>query len=251
MNCGEVKDIIQLYMDSELEARDTFAVQRHLESCSSCSSLLNAFAQQDRALRQAARAEAGDNLALRESVLARIREQSPDTARGWRSPATLRRVAALSALAITATLLVLFGQTPAPDEVYAAVAADHFAHCTLDKLDNAIKDRDTLNRLVAEYGKMGATPDLSAFGFRDPHAKICGVNGVKFLHLIFLDSNGQGLSLFIRPHAPDLSVEQLTVLQRRDFSVASVSRSGTDLLVVSALDEEQTSKIAEAVAAQL
>ncbi|MCI0489610.1 MAG: zf-HC2 domain-containing protein [Blastocatellia bacterium] len=251
MNCGEVKEIIQLYMDSELEARDTLAVQRHLESCPSCSSLLSAFAEQDRALRQAAHAEASDNRALRESILARIREHSPQPVSRWRSPAILRRAAALAALAIAATLLILFGQTPVTDEVYAAVAADHAAHCTLDKLDNAFKDGDTLNRLVAEYGRMKATPDLSAFGFSDPHAKICTVNGRKFLHLICLDSNGQGLSLFIRPHAADLGVERLTVLDQKGFSVASLSRSGVDVLVVSSLDEERTSKIAEAVAAQL
>ena len=251
MNCGEVKDVIQLYLDSELETRDTLAVQRHIESCASCLSLFNSFAEQDRALREAARAEANNNLALHESILAAIREQSPQTISRWKSPSTLRRVAAVATLAITATLLLLLGQTPVLEEVYAAIADDHIAHCMPDKLSMSFKDSDTLNRLVREYAKMQAVPDLSAFGFHDPHAKVCKVREANFLHLIFLDSNGQGLSLFMRPHAPDLSIERLTVLEQKGLSVASISRSGVDILVVSSLPEERTSKIAEAVAAQL
>ena len=115
----------------------------------------------------------------------------------------------------------------------------------------AIKDRETLDKLVAEYGRMKAIPDLSAFGFGDPHAKACLVNGAKFLHLIFLDPKGQGLSLFIRPHASDLNARELMVFQKEGFEVASLSQSGIDLLVVSSLDGKQTASIARAVAEQL
>jgi len=43
MNCGETKELIQLYLDNELDARSALAVQQYLDSCPPCSRQLNAF----------------------------------------------------------------------------------------------------------------------------------------------------------------------------------------------------------------
>src|SRR5687768_7055759 len=104
MNCVESKKVIQLYLDNELSARESLEVQHHLEECPSCTSLLDFFSKQDEALRSAARAEAGDNTKLRESLLTALRQQpapSPDLTPPvwWQRPA-LRRIAAVLVVAL-------------------------------------------------------------------------------------------------------------------------------------------------------
>src|SRR5260370_696526 len=36
MKCAEVRKFVQLYLDSELDARNSFEVEQHLESCPEC-----------------------------------------------------------------------------------------------------------------------------------------------------------------------------------------------------------------------
>ncbi len=253
MNCGEVQELIQLYLDSELDARNTLDAQRHVESCSACSRLLDAFQKQDRALKQAARAETPDSCALRASIRRAIRERSPRAASLWLPLPILKRVAAIMIVASIATLLVLEGGLlpGANDSVYAAAISDHAAHCTLDKLTMAITNSDEVNRLAAEYGRVEKTPDLSAFGFGGPRAKVCLVNDAKTLHLVFHAAGQQPLSLFLRPHGSDLKADQLIVHQRDGYRIGSVSRSGTLVLIVSSLDDRLMTAISQAIVAQL
>jgi anti-sigma factor RsiW len=42
MKCAEVRKFVQLYLDSELDAKNSFEVEQHLESCTDCASLFEA-----------------------------------------------------------------------------------------------------------------------------------------------------------------------------------------------------------------
>jgi hypothetical protein len=137
------------------------------------------------------------------------------------------------------------------EAVYAAVAADHAAHCSADALMGAVTDPDELRRLVTASAKAKDVPDLSAFGYGAPRGRICAINGVEFLHLVYYNPAQPPLSVFMRPRATRPANERLTAVYRDRFSVASVSRSGVDLLIVSSLDGQQTSAVAEAIAARL
>lgn len=250
MICAEARELIQLYMDSELDSRDTLEVQQHLAGCSACSSLLDWLLKQDELLRESARAEARDNAHILEQIVAAVRRES-----GWAANPrlrVLRAAAAVLAAVAVAGLLVYSGLlTGHNSPVYAAVVADHLAHCTLDKLAMAETDCDKLDRLVREYGKLARTPDLSAFGFADPRAKVCKVSGSPILHIVFHDGEGLPLSLFVRPHNPDLQKLGLTSVESAGRRVLSLSRSGVDVFVVSSADDERTSAIAAVVASLL
>jgi len=252
MSCREVKEIIQLYMDNELDARSTLEVQRHIESCPGCSHLLETYLKQDQALKQSARSEMIDSNRVRENILAAIAKETRRPKIGWLLPAW-KRVAVIAILAVSATFL--FFQSgwllDIKESVYAAVAADHADHCSIEAVMGAITDSQELNRLAAAYGKMGATPDLSRFGYVNPRGRTCKVDGIEFLHLVYYNQDKQPLSLFVRPHASDLIANELTVIQKDNYEVASISRSGVDLLIVSSLDEKLAEEITRAVAAQL
>ncbi len=262
MNCGEVKGLIQLYLDSELDARSTLEAQRHLESCVSCARLLDALHEQDRLLREAARAAAPDSARVRAEILDAIAQeiQEEKTRRTtnrsparWFKKAAWQRIAAAAVLALAATLLALRGGfMPGVNEaVYAAVAADHAAHYSADVMMGAVTDPDDLRRLVTTTAKVKAVPDLSAFGYGNPRGRVCKISEVEFLHLVYYHASQPPISLFLRPHDSSLISERLTALHSGSFNVVSISQAGVDLLVVSSLSEEHTSSITRAIASGL
>lgn len=253
MNCGEVKNLIQLYMDNELDARNTLDVQQHMESCSVCSRLLDVYLKQDQALKEFARSEAVNSGPVRARILAAIHNQSSETGKRWPFLAIWKRVAAVAAMVIVVALLLWRGVLlPGINErVYAAAISDHADHCSFEMVTGAITDRDELDKLSGVYGKLNATPDLSAFGYANPRGRVCKMNGSEFLHLVFYNQEKQGLSVFLRPHYRGFGEHKVTLLEESSYRVAAVSRSGIDLLVVSSLDEKQASAIAESIAAEL
>ncbi|MCI0485233.1 MAG: zf-HC2 domain-containing protein [Blastocatellia bacterium] len=253
MKCNEVKQLIQLYMDNEMDARSTLDVQLHLETCSACRHILDTYMIQDEALKQAARQEPLDSRFLRRKILAAIRRQPYATSARFYSAPVLRRIAAVVLLATVGALVLLRGELlpGASESVYAAAASDHAKHCAIDSSMGAITNSEELGRLTAAYSNLDAPPDLSAFGYGDPRATVCTVKEEKFLHLVYYNQEQQPVSLFVRPHSEGLITSRFNVASEGDYQVASVSSAGIDLLVVASLGQEQTSTMTKAIAAQL
>src|SRR5437879_1489429 len=42
MKCAEVRKLVRLYLDSELDTKTSFEVEQHLESCAECAGLFEA-----------------------------------------------------------------------------------------------------------------------------------------------------------------------------------------------------------------
>ncbi|MDX2040163.1 MAG: zf-HC2 domain-containing protein [Acidobacteriota bacterium] len=262
MNCGETKDLIQLYLDNELDARSTLSMQQHLDSCSGCSRQLNILLLQDQTLKQAARGEIIDSSRVRAGILSAIAQETqaetPHQTTNWLPThwfkmAAWPRIAAAAAFVLIAAFLALRGGwMPGVNEtVYAAVAADHAAHCSADAMMGAVNDLDELRRLIRASAKVDALPDLSAFGYGNPQGRVCKVGNAEFLHLVYYHDSQSPLSLFLRHHDSTLVTEQLTALHSGNFNVVSISQGGVDLLVVSSLTEDQTSSITRALASRL
>ncbi len=261
MNCEEAKGLIQLYLDDELDARNTLAVQQHLELCDDCSREFNVLLDQDRSLRQAALAETVDSSNLRADILKAIGQQAPAAQTTTKISRLTHRLkisawprAAVFVLAIGAALVVLrLLQTPQINEsVCAAVIADHTAHDSAGNMMGAmIINPEELERFVRTFARLNATPDLSAFGYGNPRGRICKLDGIEFLHLIYYHPAQEPLSLFIWPRTPRLTAEQFTALHRGRFNVVSFSQSGIDFFFISSLNEERTLTIARGVASRL
>ncbi|MEW6125507.1 MAG: DUF3379 family protein [Acidobacteriota bacterium] len=252
MNCAEARELIQLYLDDELSSRDALVVQQHLDACSACASLLDYFSKQDAALRASAKLEPANNELLAARIRLSIRkETAAPRKRLWWSVsgrhATLRRVAALVIVAVVIAFFLLRG-TPINDKVYADAVLDHADHCAIARLSKAVSDPNELNRLVEVNSALTAIPDLSTFGYANPRAVICRIGNKKVLHLVYQSDHQQPLSLFMRMRDERLVGDDLVTMNKEGYRVASVSKAGTDLLVVASLDEKQTAAIANAVA---
>ena len=260
MNCSEVKELIQLYLDNELDARNTLAVQRHLEACSLCAVQLAYFLKQDEGLKETARSAAADHSALRDTILRMIRQEAvadhrqgpaaqPRGLRAWLRRPVVLRLAAVLLIVIVAAFFLLRGAAPFINEkVYADIVEDHVDHCTIEKLDKlkgTVSDPAQIDRLCGENGRLKTTPDLSEFGFAEVRARYCRINGKKVLHLIYQSGAQPPLSVFMRVHDGEMIADQLVLLKREGYEVASFMKSGVDLIVAASLDEKQTKTIAK------
>ena len=272
MNCGEAKDLIQLYLDDELDTRSTLSVQQHLEVCPSCAAAFETFLQQDQLLQRAARAETIDSSRVRAGILAALQQQqplpTPSTAlsaspgiwqgasqallRWWRVPAWPRLAAAVALVLVVMLAALRFGWMPGINEaVYAAAAADHAAHCAANMvMEGDITDTAELNRLAAAFAHVRAVPDLTGFGYGSPRGRLCKVNETEFMHIVYQHAAQPPLSLFLRLHTASLIAPQQKALQREGYRLVSLTHNGTDVLAVSSLDETQTTALVQAAAAQ-
>ncbi len=249
MKCAEAKELIQPYIDSELDCRDTLEVQHHLESCTSCAALIESLIKQDESLRRAAREERIETASVREQILSEIRRESPD-----KRKFVFHRAAAAAALVLMASLVALWvlPGSPVGGKVYAAAIKDHAHHCSLERLTRmkiASLPAD-IDRLVNEYSGLKKAPDLSAFGFADVRAKVCPLDQVNTAHVVYQHPSEPPLSLFLWRHTDDLKAARLIAAEKEGFTVASVSESDVDIIVVSSMDEKRTREIAQAVVAQ-
>lgn len=253
MNCREARELIQLHADNELDARTTMEVQGHLEACSSCAHMLETFLTQDQALKKAARSVPINAERLRHRILTAIQNEPLVPKTGWPLLFSQKRIAAGVVLAVSVGLVALLaGLLLGPERsVYAAAAADHADHCSVDKITGAVTNAPELLKLVQRYGRMNALPDLTSFGYDSPRGRICKVDGLEFLHLVYYDADRNALSIFVRPHDSSPITEELKIIRANGYAVGSASKSGIDLLAVSSRDEAQTSAILRAVLAQL
>src|SRR5437660_12550535 len=99
MKCAEVRKFVRLYLDSELDARNSFEVEQHLESCAECAGLFEAEKKfDDRLSRFLVAAATGQaTRALWERVEAQI------------APSRSRGIKALWPVALAASLTIAAG----------------------------------------------------------------------------------------------------------------------------------------------
>lgn len=254
MNCSEAKELIQIYMDNELDARNTLEVQHHLDVCSGCQSLLDYFIKQDQTLQTFVKSQTPDTASLRETILSEIRKEPVSSSAGsntaqtgliksWLQSTTFRRIAAVLVIAVVAAFFLLRGGIN--EKVYADVVQDHEDHCTLDRLGKSASDPARINKLCADYGKLEKIPDLSSYGFSNVRARICMVDNVKVLHLIYQSDTQKPLSVFFCLHDKKIIADKLVMLKREGYEIASLSKAGVDWFVISSMDEPQTAAIAK------
>lgn len=246
MNCNEVQKMIQLFLDSELDSRNTLDVQLHLETCFSCTRQFDAYTEQDGLLKEHIKTETVDSRRLLENIY-EVMQKEPVTAKPhWFAFDGWKRVAAIIIVVFLITFFALQSLLPGgKSKVYADVVADHASHCSMEAMMGIGSDNVEFNNLVRQYGGIADVPDLSTFGYSSPQARPCLIDGIGFLHIAFYSPNAKPISLFLRPHKPGLITDRLTLFQKGDFRVAALSPAGVDLIVVTSGDESQAREVAE------
>src|SRR5437870_3751131 len=171
MKCPEVRKFVRLYLDSELDAKNSFEVEQHLETCGECADLFEAEKKFDQRLARFLRGGLPTR-ALWKKIEAQI------------APSRSRGIKMLWPLALAASFVV------------AAGAAMFFKSRTLD-LANAVEEcHSAYAHQITTPEFSGAVPekiaeqfggrlDAEAFAYRSSEptfissgARLCRVEGV-------------------------------------------------------------------------
>ncbi len=171
MKCAEARNFVQLYLDSELDAKNSFEVEQHLESCAECAGLFEAEKRFDQRLGRFLRSGAATR-ALWKNVEAQI------------APARFAKLMglwpdALAALLIVSVSTVFFAKSRSLD-LANAVEECHSAYVhqiTTPEFTGAVPEK------IAQ--QFGGQLDTAAFAYRPSQpaftssgARLCHVEGV-------------------------------------------------------------------------
>jgi hypothetical protein len=171
MKCAEVRKLVWLYLDSELDSKDSFEVEQHLQSCAECAGLFEAEKKFDQRLGRFLRGSQPTH-AFWEKIEAQI------------VPLRNRRIKELWPLAVAASLVitagVIFLARPRNLDLANAVEECHSAYVhqiTTPEFNGAVPEE------IAQ--KFGDRLDTEAFRYRPSEpaftssgARLCHVEGV-------------------------------------------------------------------------
>jgi hypothetical protein len=153
------------------------------------------------------------------------------------------------AIGIMLAIGILGGRVP---RVYADAVDDHVDHCSYAAMANGATDPDLLkNEGAAKHCGVAVLPDISQYGFGDPHGRLCDLAGEEFLHLVYYNSDKQPLSVFVSTHSSRDIAGIMRLLELSGYTIAAINASGVDLIVLTTLDQRRTRQIAEAIEGQV
>jgi anti-sigma factor RsiW len=171
MKCAEVRKFVRLYLDSELDAKHSFEVEQHLESCAECAGLFEAEKKFDKRLGKFLRTGQATR-ALWKNVEAQI------------APVPFAKLKAFWPLALAASLImavsiILFARSR-PLDLANAVEECHSAY--VHRVTTAEFSGPVPSEIAQQFG---GRLDAAAFAYRPTEpafnssgARLCHVEGV-------------------------------------------------------------------------
>jgi len=198
MRCSQARSLLSPYVDSELDARSTYEIARHLEDCGNCRRIFAAELDWEQSFAAALRAETGDEEALFAGALrgalagsVRFRPRGVAGRKRWLAVAG-------AALLFAAVGAGLWAVRPGalPDLLVAAVA-DHRKHVAgelspeLRSGDPAAVDAFLRRELNVELGPLALGHDWVLHGVRR-----CWLRGAP-VGFVLLGCGGRAVSLYV------------------------------------------------------
>jgi len=195
MNCGEIDELMPLWLSGELapDVREAFAL--HLAGCRDCAAELREQRDHDAGLRDAMEHEAERDLAVSQGLEA--------TVMGQIGQGRSRRLAwpafAVAAAAVAAAVLATAPKhTPANPAIFADAARDHAVEVIRKGPRHWRTEPAEISALETAQG-ISATEvqAVEATGYRLQRAKICRLGGKAYLHLVYAQA-GREFSVYMR-----------------------------------------------------
>lgn len=253
-DCRETRELLGLYLDSELEAVPTKAVSAHLELCAPCRRELEALRAQDALLARSVKGAESNTAGLRSSIRAATSGRSRVRLTAVlmpRFPAWAVAAACVIFLAALPYVAGLLGVTVAAP-LHRAAAADHRMCGAEEGAPDWIRSQPAMAEAATPLlGGGGRLPHTVADGYRLARARFCRLDGESFLHVVYEAGGGRVASLFVgrSRQAPPAGQRHVTfgrhTLQLShvaDLDVTSTA-SGDSLLIAAAADDRIASAV--------
>jgi anti-sigma factor RsiW len=202
MTCDQIHELVPLYLSGELDPQRAAEFDAHLKGCTLCAGELESEARLDVKLREAFLAEELDTSRIYQRVRELIANERVTAANLTPLQAARRRRWVAAALGVAATLLLIAGgYVLVPRQVaqvYADAAEDHQTEVVDHRLRRWFFDRAQIDALAQGQGITAAVPAEVGAGYHLERARICRLDGLTYLHLVYGDGVRE-FSLFLRP----------------------------------------------------
>ena len=190
MTCSDVTGLLPAYLAGDLDAPRAAAFGAHLERCAACAAEIEQQRELDSGLRAVVFGDVPETAALERRIHVRIAASSR---RAWAGAIA----AGIAGLVLLAGLG--FHAWTQPPRFYADAAQDHRREVVEGQRRMWYTDRG-VEALARREGLAASAVSMVPAGFRFERAKICRLNGIPFLHLVYSDG-GERCSLYLRPRS--------------------------------------------------
>jgi anti-sigma factor RsiW len=232
VDCPETQELLDAYLDGELDAAGTLDVGRHLAACPSCADSFAGLQRLQAALRSAA---------LRHPTPPRLGGRVRAALRLEVAPRRRLVVAALAGAAAAALVLATAGLWPrrGADPLAREVASAHVRSLLEGhRTDVESSDRHTVKPWFTgrlEYAPL--VPDLAGAGFPLVGGRLDYLDGRPVAALVY-ERRRHVINLFVWP-APDASDSGPDLLAWQGYSLYNWHRGGMTWWAVSDLNAEE------------
>lgn len=201
-DCRRTREFLGLYLDNELDAVPTQRVATHLSACASCPRELEILRSESELLARSIKSVAHDTERLRASIEAAIAgrrlswwpERALPRLPKWAIATACALVLALPILLYMPGRMGLIGASP----LYSAAADNHRTCIEESEKPDWARSHAAIESLQASFlDQMGRAPMQIGDDFRLARARVCDLDGKKFLHLVYVKREGGEASLFV------------------------------------------------------
>ena len=242
MNCRELRSLTPLYLSGEMDGETRGRFAAHLAACPACGREIEEQALVDERLAKALLGESPDTTRIERAVRRRI--AGVQSRRRWMA----RGAIAASALAAITGTYGLWRLTSAP-RWYADAARDHRAE-VVDRQPRRWRSGAAEIETLAEQNGLSfaQASGLAPEGYWLEHAKTCGIDGQRMLHLVFTNGT-QEYSIYVGPHRS--GTEGVRMARRNSEQVAGFETGRFRALVVTDGEAAECDKLARLAAERL
>ncbi len=199
MNCSDITEIAPLYIAAELDSKRAAEFDAHLKTCPACMAELETQARLDARFRDALLADQVDVSRVNRRIRELIAAESSGIAVSEAQPKLSRWMTAAMGIA-AAFLLVAAGYLLMPGHVarvYADAATDHQMEVVDQQPRHWVTDPTAIAALAQKQKISDSIPLELSSGFHLERGKICRLDGLFYLHLVYSDGTRE-FSLFLR-----------------------------------------------------
>ncbi|MCA1579645.1 MAG: zf-HC2 domain-containing protein [Acidobacteria bacterium] len=247
-DCHRTEQLLESYVDNELDAVVTQAISEHLEGCAACNRKMENIRSQNELVARTVKSVLADNSTLRASIEAatiakhqQLFQWSIPRVPAWATVAALTIVIAFISILYLPRFLRTYTSS-----LFKAAADNHITCIREAEAPDWARTQAEIIQVEESFiGRDRLVPMMTVDRYQLVRARVCMLNGQKFLHLVYENDGGREASLFVGQNKEGIFGDRAVVLDGKTIQMIHVSdlnvlsTQARDNLVIVAAQEEK------------